>query len=194
MDGCPSPADARVMPSLRQLSLAGSLVLCAVLAIGGARTGGLSWLGAGKASAIGTFTVPRVEAPDRLVTERELLGKVVLINAWASWCTACRDEHAWLMSLRGEGVPLVGLNISDSLDDARRWLAYYGDPYRTTLFDESGELARSLGIGALPTTLMLDVQGAVHQRHVGPLDEPSWSERFEPAMAHLGAPPRAAER
>jgi cytochrome c biogenesis protein CcmG/thiol:disulfide interchange protein DsbE len=75
------------------------------------------------------FELPVLQRPDKTFSERDLQGKVWILNVWASWCVACRDEHPVLVEFsKGGAVPIYGLNYKDSRDDALGWLKRFGDP------------------------------------------------------------------
>ncbi len=97
-------------------------------------------------------------------------GRPVLLNIWASWCGPCRDEHPALMQLADAGVPVFGLNYKDNQAAAQRFLTRLGNPYRKTGADTTGTVALELGVYGVPETFLLDGQGRVVMRHVGPLD------------------------
>jgi len=110
----------------------------------------------------------------------DFAGRPVLLNVWASWCVACRDEHELLLSLSTAGaVELYGLNYLDDPGDARRWLDYFGDPYRWSMMDVDGKLGRVLGVEVLPATLLIDEAGVVVARHEGPLSMEIYENRFK---------------
>jgi len=104
-------------------------------------------------------------------TSGQLSGMRGVVNFWASWCVACRAEHPLLLELSNGGVPVYGVNHRDVRDDALRWLDYYGDPYRYSLYDGDGALGALLGIEALPVTLVVGADGKVIFTHLGPLDQ-----------------------
>ena len=85
------------------------------------------------------FTAPRLHAPQQLFSAKDMLGKVWLLNVWASWCVACRIEHPLLVEFSKMGVvPMYGLNYKDKRDDALGWLARFGNPYTRSLSDTEG--------------------------------------------------------
>ena len=109
-------------------------------------------------------------------------GQPALLNIWASWCGPCRDEHPALMQLAKSGVPIYGLNYKDNENAARRFLARLGNPYRAIGRDASGRVALDMGVYGVPETFLLDGQGRVVMRHVGPLDEAVLRETILPYL------------
>lgn len=104
-------------------------------------------------------------------TDQDLItGRPVLLNVWASWCGPCRDEHPALMQLAAAGVPIFGLNYKDNQAAAQRFLTRLGNPYQKIGADRSGAVALELGVYGVPETFLLDSQGRVVMRYVGPLD------------------------
>lgn len=132
------------------------------------------------------FRLPSLHDETRAVSTDELQGAVTLINVWASWCLSCRREHAFLSALtRQEGVRIIGLNYKDRPEDARRWLAYYGDPYQTVALDRDGAVGMEYGVYGVPETYLIDHTGIVRHRHVGPLNEQAWREEILPKWRRL---------
>jgi len=121
------------------------------------------------------FELQSVESADTLYTLAQLRGEVTLVNVWATWCFACRLEHAMLNQLAEQGVRIVGLNYKDSRPAALRWLQERGDPYQLNLFDPRGELGFDLGVYGAPETYLLDAEGIVRHRRVGVVDERIWA-------------------
>ena len=107
-----------------------------------------------------------------------------LINVWASWCAACVQEQVFLMQLSRDGVLIIGLNYKDSAHDASQWLRQWGNPYQQVAVDESGSLARDMGVYGAPETLLVEPQGIIVYRHVGVLDEITWKREFLPRISH----------
>ena len=116
------------------------------------------------------FELPLVQAPERKLGSPDLRGKVTLLNVWASWCVACRDEHAVLLELaRERGITIYGLDYKDTRADAMRWLATMGDPYVASAFDADGRVGIDLGVYGVPETFVVDHDGIVRYKQIGPL-------------------------
>ncbi len=133
------------------------------------------------------FSLGTLATPASALTRDDLLGRPVLLNVWASWCAACREEHPLLLELGRRGsVNLIGLNYHDELDAGRQWLRERGDPYRFTLFDPQGKLGLDLGVYGVPETFVFDAGGVVRYKHVGPLTQEVLTRQLLPLMATLG--------
>jgi len=112
------------------------------------------------------FSLPTLRPPNLQLNETSLKGPA-LINVWASWCIACRDENPELLHLRDLGVVIYGIDNIDKTSDAEAWLDRYGDPYRLVLFDQNGVFARNMGLYGTPETYLIDSTGRVRRRHIG---------------------------
>lgn len=100
----------------------------------------------------------------------DLVGKVTLVNVWASWCAPCREEHPILMALaRDPRLRLVGLNYKDAADNARRFLGQYGLPYAAVGVDPAGRTAIEWGVYGVPETFVVAPDGRIAHKFVGPL-------------------------
>ena len=99
----------------------------------------------------------------------DLTGKVQLVNVFASWCGPCRVEHPILMKLARDGVPLQALNYKDQPEDAARFLAELGDPYERIGVDQNGRTGIEWGVYGVPETFVIDAEGKIRHKHVGPL-------------------------
>ena len=119
-------------------------------------------------------------------TTGRLSGMRGVVNFWASWCVACREEHPLLLRMDDQGLPVYGVNHRDDRDDAKRWLDFYGDPYRYSLYDGDGALGEALGIEALPVTLVVGSDGKVVFTHLGPLDQGIIDAEILPLLASGG--------
>jgi cytochrome c biogenesis protein CcmG/thiol:disulfide interchange protein DsbE len=128
--------------------------------------------------------LPELADIESAVNTASLAGKPAVINFWASWCVACRTDHPLLLDLSRD-VPVFGINHLDRRDDALRWLGYYGDPYVKSLFDAEGHVARQLGIDALPVSIVVDGDGMIHYRHLGPLDSATVETIIRPLIGDL---------
>jgi cytochrome c biogenesis protein CcmG, thiol:disulfide interchange protein DsbE len=132
------------------------------------------------------FTLPRLDNPAQNIARQDLLGRVWLLNVWASWCVACREEHPLLVEFaRKKLVPMYGLNYKDGRDDAQRWLARWGDPYDASLFDAKGRVGIDFGVYGVPETFLIDKQGVVRFKHIGPVTPEVLRDKVEPLIRQL---------
>ena len=116
------------------------------------------------------FRVPTLVGPAPQLAREDLRGQVWMLNVWASWCAACRIEHPVLVDFaKGGALPVYGLNYKDTTPEALRWLAAHGDPYRASLSDPDGRLGMEFGVYGVPETFLIDQEGVVRFKHVGPL-------------------------
>ena len=105
-----------------------------------------------------------------------------IVNFWASWCAPCRVEHAQLMTLADEGLPVFGVNYKDDPDKALGFLAELGDPYRAIGADDNGRVALEWGVYGVPETFIVDGDGNVVLRFAGPVTESILENRIRPAL------------
>jgi cytochrome c biogenesis protein CcmG/thiol:disulfide interchange protein DsbE len=131
------------------------------------------------------FKLSTVNEPVREVSQAEWGGRARVMNVWASWCAACRDEHGLLLDLARDGVALYGLNYKDDLGAAREWLARSGDPYRQSLHDADGRVGMDFGIYGVPETFVVDARGIVRYRHAGPLTRDIVDNELMPLLRQL---------
>jgi cytochrome c biogenesis protein CcmG/thiol:disulfide interchange protein DsbE len=134
------------------------------------------------------FRVESIEDPARMVDRKDMLGKVWILNAWASWCVACREEHPVLVDFaRTRTIPVVGLNYRDTRADGMRWLAQFGNPYATSAYDEAGRVGMDYGVNAVPETFLIDKQGIVRYKHIGPVTPDLIQDTLLPLIQRLNA-------
>jgi len=132
------------------------------------------------------FTLPQLKEPTKTFSAAEMRGKVWVLNVWASWCIACRDEHPLLIDYAKSGVvPIYGLNYKDKREDALSWLADLGDPYVLSAVDEDGRIAIDYGVYGAPETYVIDQAGTIRFKQVGPVTEDVWSKRVLPLVQEL---------
>lgn len=132
------------------------------------------------------FELPRLDAPEHSFRPSELRGQVWLLNVWASWCVACREEHPTLLELaRAQAVSLVGLNYKDRPDEARRWLDRFGDPYRLSVIDIDGRVGIDYGVYGVPETFLIDRAGVVRYRLTGPVSPALFDGKIMPLLREL---------
>lgn len=132
-----------------------------------------------------SFKLPTLGDNAGEFTPADMLGNVVLLNVWASWCDACTSEQVFLLQLAREGVPLYGLNYKDRPEDATQWLAEWGNPYKMIGSDVLGQVAIDLGVYGAPETFLIDKTGAIQYRHAGILTAEIWRQEFLPRMEKL---------
>lgn len=132
------------------------------------------------------FSLPLLNDPARHFGSADLAGKPYLLNVFGSWCIACRDEHPILMR-EGKrlGVPLVGLNYKDEPDDAKRWLAQFGDPYDIVIADYPGRVAIDFGVTGAPETFLVDGDGVVRYKYISPITPAVIATELLPRIAKL---------
>ena len=134
------------------------------------------------------FELGPVRGRERGLSSRDLRGEVALVNVFASWCVACRDEHPLLMALEREGVlPIHGLNYKDAPDDAAAWLDAFGDPYTRTGADPDGRVGLDWGVYGVPETFVVDRNGRIAYKHVGPVTPRVLDEVVLPLVRELRA-------
>jgi cytochrome c biogenesis protein CcmG/thiol:disulfide interchange protein DsbE len=139
------------------------------------------------------FSLPPVKGRSLGLAAGDLKGAVSLVNVFASWCVACREEHPLLMRLTAQGtVPIHGLNYKDSPDDAARWLDGMGDPYTRTGSDIDGLVAIDWGVYGVPETFVVDAQGRIAFKQVGPITPEILERTILPLVARLRASPAAS--
>jgi len=116
------------------------------------------------------FQLPQVHESTKTFSAQEMRGKVWLLNVWASWCVSCREEHSLLLELARSGeVPLYGLNYKDQRNDAISWLNELGNPYLLSAADLDGRVGIDYGVYGAPETYLIDRDGVIRFKHVGPL-------------------------
>jgi cytochrome c biogenesis protein CcmG/thiol:disulfide interchange protein DsbE len=134
------------------------------------------------------FTLPLVEDPSRSFSTADMRGKVWMLNVWAPWCVSCRQEHPVLMQIAQDGrVPIVGLNWKDRDREAAALLARSGSPYVAVPEDLDGKVGINYGVTGTPETYVIDKEGIVRMKHIGPISPEIWSTKFEPKLKELGA-------
>jgi cytochrome c biogenesis protein CcmG/thiol:disulfide interchange protein DsbE len=120
--------------------------------------------------AVPEFSLPPVKGRTLGLSRADLIGEVSLVNVFASWCTACLQEHPIFMQLKQEGVvPIHGLNYKDPPDSAARWLNTHGDPYTRTGADRNGRAGIDWGVYGVPETFVIGKDGRIAHKFIGPL-------------------------
>jgi cytochrome c biogenesis protein CcmG/thiol:disulfide interchange protein DsbE len=152
------------------------------------------------------FALPRLDAPDKAFSPRQMAGQVWLLNVWASWCVSCREEHPVLVELaKRKTVPLVGLNYKEVRGDgaidsdkltpadeqkmvierAAGWLQKHGDPYTLSVLDVDGRVGIDYGVYGVPETYVIDRAGIIRMKHTGPITPDVFAGKILPLLAEL---------
>ncbi len=132
------------------------------------------------------FSLPPVKGRALGLSSADLVGEVSLVNVFASWCVACREEHPILMQLKEQGVvPVHGLNYKDKPDDAAAWLDRHGDPYTRTGADLDGRVAIDWGVYGVPETFVIDRAGRIAYKHIGPITPEALQGKILPLIEEL---------
>jgi cytochrome c biogenesis protein CcmG/thiol:disulfide interchange protein DsbE len=132
------------------------------------------------------FVLPRLDDPSQSIGKAAMLGRPYLVNVFASWCVACGEEHPVLMGAgRGLGIPLIGYNYKDDPADAKAWLARHGNPYDQVITDRSGRTAIDFGVYGAPESFLVDANGVIRYKHIGPFTAEVIATELAPAIAAL---------
>ena len=124
-----------------------------------------------------------VQSTQQLTDADLRTGDVTIVNFWASWCPPCRAEHPNLLDLQAQGYRIAGMNFRDQQAQASQYLVDYDDPFFATGFDLRGRSAIDWGVTAPPETFIVDGDGTVLFRFVGPLVGSDYEQRFLPELA-----------
>ncbi|MEK7322574.1 MAG: DsbE family thiol:disulfide interchange protein [Pseudomonadota bacterium] len=132
------------------------------------------------------FSLPQLHEPDKTFAPAELRGQVWLFNVWASWCVSCRQEHPVLMQLARTGeVPIYGLNYKDAREDGLRWLQQFGNPYVASAYDNAGQVGIDYGVYGVPETYVIDREGVIRHKHIGPISPDVLTNEILPIVRKL---------
>lgn len=152
------------------------------------------------------FSLARLDAPETQFTLEEMRGEVWLLNVWASWCVACRQEHPLLVRMaQDKVVPVVGLNYKEvrgdgainarglsleaetvmAVERARGWLADHGNPYMVSVMDIDGRVGIDFGVYGVPETFLIDREGRIRYKHIGPITPDSLQNVLMPKIEEL---------
>lgn len=133
------------------------------------------------------FSLPVLHSPDYMVTAQDLRGQPYVLNVWGSWCPGCRVEHPVMTRIaETRRIRVIGYNWKDEHADAMRWLEQFGNPYWLVLVDYDGRKAIDWGIYGAPETFLVDGEGMVRWKHVGPIDDGVVQSSLKPALASIG--------
>jgi len=132
------------------------------------------------------FQLPQLHQPGKTFSQQDMKGKVWLLNVWASWCVSCRQEHPVLMDLaKSNVVPIYGLNYKDPREDAIAWLKQLGDPYVLSIADRDGRVGIDFGVYGVPETFVIDKEGAIRYKQIGPVTPEALRDKILPLVKAL---------
>lgn len=132
------------------------------------------------------FSLPPVKGRSLGLSDADLRSEVSLVNVFASWCVACREEHPLLFKLKADGVvPVHGIDYKDPPDDAARWLNTFGDPYTRTGADRNGRVGIDWGVYGVPETFVIGKDGRIAYKHIGPLTQDVLDQKILPLIVRL---------
>ena len=132
------------------------------------------------------FSLPQLQNPEAAAGPADMRGQVWLLNVWASWCVSCRAEHNVLVRLaENHGAKIVGLNYKDKAEDAKQWLQERGDPYVFSAWDSLGKAGLDWGVYGVPETFVIDAEGVIRHKHIGPLEDADVRRDILPVLKKL---------
>jgi cytochrome c biogenesis protein CcmG/thiol:disulfide interchange protein DsbE len=133
-----------------------------------------------------TFAASTLRDAKKIITDKDIQGDYALVNVWATWCAACKQEHAALVYLAQKlQVPIYGLNYKDDRASAINWLQQYGDPYIANIFDENGRIGIDFGVYGAPETFLIDRNGIIQHKLVGIMTPDVWEKQFLPKIQKI---------
>jgi len=132
------------------------------------------------------FTLPQLRDPSKKFSPQDMKGKVWLLNVWASWCSACKEEHLVLMDLSRQNlVPIYGMDYKDKREDGLAVLREAGDPYTLAVSDIEGRIGIDYGVYGVPETYVIDKQGIIRYKQIGPVTAQNLRDKIIPLLAEL---------
>lgn len=121
----------------------------------------------------------------------ELRDTVAVVNFWASWCLACRQEHpalvrAWRRYEQGgKPVRFLGIVYQDTRGNASEYMRRHGGGW-TNLMDPATRTAIDFGVYGVPETYFLDQDGRIAYKHVGPVTDELLMTQIERLLSREG--------
>ena len=133
-----------------------------------------------------SFALARLDDSARTLRRDDMLGKVWMLNVWASRCVACREEHATLVEFsKAKALPIIGLNYKDARPEGMGWLKQFGDPYDASAFDQDGRVGIDFGVYGVPETFLIDKRGVIRFKQIGPITPYLIETRILPLLKDL---------
>ena len=122
-----------------------------------------------------------LDADDRVMAA-DYKGKPWLLNVWGTWCAECWREHGYLVQLKNQGIPIVGINWRDDEAEARAFLRDQGNPFVEVGFEPKSDAVIDLGVYGAPETFLVDANGMITVKHKGAMHPKVWQEKFQAAF------------
>jgi len=136
------------------------------------------------------FQLPQLQNPTKTFSTQDMRGTVWLLNFWGTWCIACRDEHPLLLEYaKSKAVPIYGVDYkyandgSDERAAAVQLLGELGNPYTLTIYDGDGRTSIDYGVYGAPESFLIDKNGVIRFKQIGPITEDVWRNKILP-LAH----------
>jgi cytochrome c biogenesis protein CcmG, thiol:disulfide interchange protein DsbE len=138
------------------------------------------------------FQLPQLNDPSKTISANDMRGKVYVLNFWGSWCIACREEHPLLVQYSKQNiVPIVGVDYKYANDDsderaaARQFLSELGNPYSQVIYDHDGSTSIDYGVYGAPESFLIDKDGVIRFKQIGPITEDAWNKKIVPLARQL---------
>jgi cytochrome c biogenesis protein CcmG/thiol:disulfide interchange protein DsbE len=132
------------------------------------------------------FTAPVLDGAGAKFSAKDMLGKVWLLNTWASWCVACRQEHPLLVEFaKTKTISVIGLDYKDQDADGLKWIQRYGNPYDVSITDKDGRIGIDFGVYGVPESFLIDKNGVIRYKQIGPFTEEALRDKLMPLVREL---------
>ncbi|RFO95372.1 DsbE family thiol:disulfide interchange protein [Rhodoferax lacus] len=132
------------------------------------------------------FALDQLDKPGAVIKRDDMLGKVWLLNVFASWCVACREEHPLLVEFsRMKLLPIYGLNYKDERMAGMKWLSTFGNPYEASLYDRDGRVGIDFGVYGVPESFLIDAKGVIRYKQIGPFTPEAIETKLIPLVKQL---------
>ena len=138
------------------------------------------------------FQLPELNNPTKTFSPADMRGKVYLLNFWGSWCIACREEHPLLVRYaKSNVVPIIGVDYKYANDDsdervaANQFLSELGNPYSLVIYDSDGRTSIDYGVYGAPESFLIDKNGIIRFKQIGPITEDAWNKEIVPLVRQL---------
>ena len=129
------------------------------------------------------FELESLTEPGKSISSDILKGRMSLVNVWASWCPSCRQEHAELVRIAREtDVQMIGFNWKDERPAALEMLSRFGNPYVLSVYDPENQVGIDWGVYGAPETFVVDAEGVIRHKRIGPIDRKVWQEEIVPVI------------